>query len=107
MKSKVTHQLGSLSARVVCKKAETFIAETLEKDHTGRWVTIPERAEINEALDNEEKEFHLRFCNTYLVAVAMHMAFASPISGHSVALSNQFPNCLIGSKDTSCFSSKH
>lgn len=37
----------------------------------------------------------------------MHIAFASPISGHLVAWSNQFPNCLIGSKDTSWLSSKH
>lgn len=44
---------------------------------------------------------------TYLVAVAMHIAFASPTSGHFVAWSNQFPNCLIGSKDTSWLSSKH
>lgn len=47
---RVTHQLRSLSARVVCKKVETFIAVTLEEDHTGRWVAIPER---NEALDHE------------------------------------------------------
>lgn len=37
----------------------------------------------------------------------MHIAFASPISGHLVAWSNQFPNCLIGSKDASWLSSKH
>lgn len=37
----------------------------------------------------------------------MHIAFGSPISGHFVASSNQFPNCLIGSKDTSWLSSKH
>lgn len=104
MPSIVTHQLGSLSARVVCKEAEAFIAVTLEEDHTGRRATIPEQAEINE---HGEMEYNLRFCNTYLVAVAMHMAFASPISGHLVASSNQFPNCLIGSKDTSWFSSKH
>lgn len=83
--SAVTHQLRSLSACVVCKKAEAFIAVTLEEDHTGRWVTIPEQAEINEALDHGEMEYNLIFCNTYLVAVAMHMAFASPISGHLVA----------------------
>lgn len=44
---------------------------------------------------------------TYLVAVAIHMAFASPTSGHFVASSNQSPNCLIGSRDTSWLSSKH
>ncbi len=41
------------------------------------------------------------------MAVAMHIAFASPISAHFVAWSNQFPNCLIGSRDTSWLSSKH
>lgn len=85
MQSTATHQLRSLSARVVCKKAETFIAVTLEEDHTGRWVTIPEQAERNEALYHGEMEYNPIFCNTYLVAVAMHMAFASPISGHLVA----------------------
>lgn len=59
MQSTVTHQLRSLSARVVCKKAETFIAVTLEEDHTGRWVTIPEQAEINEALYHGEMEYNL------------------------------------------------
>lgn len=85
MQSPVTHQLRSLSARVVCEKAETFIGVTLEEDHTGRWVTVPEQREINEALDHRQRGFNLIFCNTYLVAVAMHMAFGSPISGHLVA----------------------
>lgn len=46
-------------------------------------------------------------CVAYFVAVAMHIALASPISGHFVASSNQFPNCLIGSKEVSWLSSKH
>lgn len=107
MQTKVTHQLRSLPAGVVCKKAETFIAVTLQEDHTGRRTTIPGQVGINKAWDQGEMEYNLMFCNAYLVAVAMHMALASPISGHLVAWSNQFPNCLIGSKDTSWFSSKH
>lgn len=57
--------------------------------------------------NNENRTFTSMGRVTYLVAVAMHMAFGSPISGHFVASSNQFPNCLIGSKDVSWFSSKH
>lgn len=38
---------------------------------------------------------------SYLVAVARHIALDSPISGHLVASSDQFPNCLMGSRDTS------
>lgn len=49
MQTKVTHQLRSLSAGVVCKKAETFIAVTLQEDHTCRRTTIPEQAGINKA----------------------------------------------------------
>lgn len=45
--------------------------------------------------------------SAYLVAVAMHIALASKISGHFVAFSNQFPNCSMGSKDTSWLSLKH
>lgn len=48
-----------------------------------------------------------QLCVAYFVAVAMHIALASPISGHLVAASNQFPNCLIGSKKASWLSSKH
>lgn len=44
--------------------------------------------------------------HTHLVAVARHMALASPISGHFVAWSNHSPNCLIGSRETSWSSSK-
>lgn len=49
MHTKVTHQLRSLPAGVVCKEAETFIAVTLQEDHTGRRPTIPEQAGIHKA----------------------------------------------------------
>lgn len=45
--------------------------------------------------------------DSHLVAVAMHIALASPTSGHFVACSNQSPNCFIGSNETSWSSSKH
>lgn len=80
----MTHQLRSLSARVVCEKAEAFVAVALQEDHTGRWVTVPEQADMNEAWEGGEMEM-IPHSDTYLVAVAMHMAFASPISGHLVA----------------------
>lgn len=104
-----SYQLRALSALVVCEETETFVAVTFQEDHTSRWASVPVQTEIRLIVGlrktvEEIQAFFLLFFSqhyTYFVAVAMHIALASPISGHFVASSNQFPNCLIGSSDTS------
>lgn len=41
-----THQFRTLSALVVCKKTEAFVAVTFQEDHTSRWASIPVQAEV-------------------------------------------------------------
>lgn len=108
----ITHQLRTLSALVVCKETETFVAVTFQEDHTSRWTPVSIQTDVgltseSGKTDNKSALFISGASFTYLVAVARHIALGSPISGHFVAWSNQVPNCLTGSRDASWLSSKH
>lgn len=81
-----THQFRTFPALIVCKKTEAFVAVTFQEDHASRWASISVQAEMKATLQHERlRQESLLLSVTYLVAVAMHIALASPISGHLTA----------------------
>lgn len=82
-----THQLGALSALVVGEEAEPLVAVTFEEDHASRRAPVSAQTERSRHQQRTRNSFGIfrESGVTYLVAVAMHMALASPISGHFVA----------------------